>query len=334
MRGEDLGPGASPPGFAALPPARAPPPPGGLVRRLNAEAPEFQPPPIGPPAAGVNALREQLEKLDVRISEEESQLTGGISDPLLAAKFRPLSKDEEFRIDEQMKRPMMTLIRMEYNIPMKVQDLTCLAPGVWLNDEVMNYWLNMIRERSIERIQSPTYPEKHQCQVVCMQTFFWTKLYNKGGYNYKGVRRWTKTSKLKGKCGHSVIFSLDALLFPVHVNDTHWCAGVINFKKKRIEYYDSLGGLQSKFFEFCMRYLKDESLDKCKKPFDDSGWTLYNPSDCPRQENGCDCGVFTLKALEWAAEGREVVGAYSQEEMPYFRRRILSEILEGRLGDA
>ena len=45
-------------------------------------------------------------------------------------------------------------------------------------------------------------------------------------------------------CAHPTqidIFALDFLIVPVHVGGSHWCLGVINFREKRLEYYDSLG---------------------------------------------------------------------------------------------
>jgi len=37
------------------------------------------------------------------------------------------------------------------------------------------------------------------------------------------------------------IFSLDKLFVPIHLGN-HWTLGVVNFKKRRLEYYDSMGG--------------------------------------------------------------------------------------------
>ena len=77
--------------------------------------------------------------------------------------------------------------------------------------------------------------------VFLMNSFFFTKL-SQGNYNYKGVRRWTKRKKID-------IFSKRMMMFPVHVGESHWCLGVINFEKKAFQYYDSLGGNNRRFFE-------------------------------------------------------------------------------------
>lgn len=37
------------------------------------------------------------------------------------------------------------------------------------------------------------------------------------------------------------IFSKDIVLIPVNYSNTHWTAAAINFRRKRIESYDSMG---------------------------------------------------------------------------------------------
>jgi len=38
------------------------------------------------------------------------------------------------------------------------------------------------------------------------------------------------------------VFGLDVLVVPINLGNSHWVCGAINFKQKRIEYFDSLGG--------------------------------------------------------------------------------------------
>jgi len=267
---------------------------------------------------------ERLESVDAHIR---------CMDHLLELKYRPLTSSENKIIATTMNLPGPKIIQTRFGINMKISLLQCLTPGVWLNDEVINFWLGMTQERSNTRVGSPEYPLKHQAKVFIMNTFFWTKLYNKGVYTYKNVRRWTKKSKLR-KIGVNSIFELDKFLFPIHVNKTHWCAGVINFKEKRFEYYDSLGGCHEKFFKFCRRFVFDER-EKFGVDYSLKGFVDHCPQDAPHQNNGSDCGVFTLKFLEWACECRDprAAGGFSQENMYYFRRRTLLEIIQGKLLD-
>jgi len=37
------------------------------------------------------------------------------------------------------------------------------------------------------------------------------------------------------------LFSKDVVLIPVNHNNAHWTAAIINFRRKRIESYDSMG---------------------------------------------------------------------------------------------
>jgi len=267
---------------------------------------------------------QRLESIDAAIED-----AAGVP---LQSKYRPITSSEEQVITETMGLSGRTIIQTQFGINMTVRLLNCLTPGVWLNDEVINFWLAMVQQRTNKRARSDKYPLKHKARVFIMNSFFWPRLYNNGVYTYKNVRRWTKKSKLK-KMGVDSIFDLDKFLFPVHVNRTHWCAGVINFKQKRIEYYDSLGGCHDQFFKLCRKYLLDECRDKKVESFTLNGFEDYCPQDVPHQNNGSDCGVFALKFLEWACECRDPrnVGGFCQQHMRYFRRRTLLEIIQGNL---
>lgn len=84
------------------------------------------------------------------------------------------------------------------------------------------------------------------------------------------------------------------MLIPVNHNNAHWTAAAINFRKKRIESYDSMNMDRGQVFKVrvasrpraCFRlththgqllrqYLDDEHRDKKKKPFDFTGWQDY-----------------------------------------------------------
>ena len=42
-------------------------------------------------------------------------------------------------------------------------------------------------------------------------------------------------------------------------------------------------------------YISDEAKAKREETLDTSRWERLFPLDIPRQDNGCDCGVFTVK---------------------------------------
>ena len=128
------------------------------------------------------------------------------------------------------------------------------------------------------------------------------------------------------------------MIFPVHVNGVHWCCGCINIKEKRLEYYDSMSGSAFTFFTKTQQYLKEEIEDKLKglqasKMMGTLGeWThLDNRDTYPQQENGYDCGVFSSKCADWISDG--LVPKYSQQNMGYFRRRMMLEIIRRKTRD-
>jgi len=75
--------------------------------------------------------------------------------------------------------------------------------------------------------------------------------------------------------------------------------------------------------------LQAESLDKKKTEFDSTGWELINVQDIPQQMNGSDCGVFACQFAEHLARGAKL--NFTQEQMPFFRRKMALEILNGEL---
>ncbi|MCI4387641.1 hypothetical protein PGIGA_G00076500 [Pangasianodon gigas] len=189
------------------------------------------------------------------------------------------------------------------------KDLQTLSHLNWLNDEVINFYMNMLVERS----KSPHLPS-----VYTFNTFFFPKLRSSG---YSTVRRWTKKVD---------IFSVDIILVPVHLG-VHWCLAVVDFRKKTITYFDSMGGNNDEACRILLNYLKQESEDKKKQEFDTSDWILHSKkrNEIPQQMNGSDCGMFTCKYAEYITKDKPIT--FTQKHMPYFRRRMVWEILNRKL---
>jgi len=155
--------------------------------------------------------------------------------------------------------------------------------------------------------------------VFYFNTFFWPKL--KEGYD-NGLARWTKKAD---------IFAKDVILIPVNHGNAHWTSAAINFRRKRIESYDSMGTRRDNVIKTLRGYLDAEHRNKKKKPFDFTGWEDYSIEE-PQQENGYDCGVFTCQYLQGLSRGDEVV-RFTQKDMPSLRRRMIWEIGHAKLRD-
>lgn len=198
------------------------------------------------------------------------------------------------------------------NIDIKAEDLFRISPKQWLNDELINCYMSIINDESKK-------PENGYPKVHCFNTFFYVMLLNNGrGYSYQRVAKWTRTFD---------IFALDFLIMPIHMNNNHWCLAAINFKEKRVEYYDSMGGKNTSCVNNLKSYLQDEHKSKKGSEIDLSEWTTYTPGNSiPQQDNIYDCGVFMCQFAESIASGN-TIDFVRQADMPYYRKRMMLEIL-------
>lgn len=200
------------------------------------------------------------------------------------------------------------------------RDLSGLRPGQWLNDEVINFYGALILERSDNRKENPSKTGVKLWNVHYFSTFFWTKLMD--GYEKGRLEKWTKKID---------IFSKDVILIPINHHNAHWTSAAINFRRKRIESYDSMGTNREIVFKFLRLYLDAEHRNKKKTPFDFTGWQDRSLQE-PLQENGYDCGVFTCQFMQGLSKGDEAI-RFSQKDMPSLRRRMIWEIGNARLRD-
>lgn len=205
------------------------------------------------------------------------------------------------------------ILCQKFNLAISRADLELLSwkPNKWLNDNLINFYMELVNERSKH---NPLLPK-----VYAFNTFFAKKL-SEGVYNYNNVRRWTKRLKLN-------IFSCQKVFFPINYAK-HWALIIAHMDRKRIEYYDSLGGKNHGLLYRVQEYFFDEHQDKLQKPWDDEGWN-FEIAEGPYQENWDDCGVFVctyvdLTSLEYPIFMR-------QHNMQFFRQKILAEITSNKL---
>lgn len=197
----------------------------------------------------------------------------------------------------------------KFSMSITRKDLNTLDGLNWLNDEVINFYMELLKQRSIEVDYLP--------KVHVMNTFFVGKLLQQG---HAGVRRWTRKID---------VFSYDVIPVPVHVGNVHWCMSIIHIRDKTIKYYDSMGHENWAVIDALEQYLRDESMDKLKVALDTSDWTKECVRDCPKQHNGSDCGVFSCMFAEFVCRDSKI--SFDQQHMPYFRRKMVYEIMSGKL---
>ncbi|KAI6217881.1 Ulp1 protease [Aphelenchoides besseyi] len=191
----------------------------------------------------------------------------------------------------------------DFAVKITRKDLRTLAGLNWLNDEIINFYLNLIVRRGEQNADLP--------KTYAFNTFFLSTLQQRG---YAAVKRWTRKVD---------VFSYDVLLVPVHLGN-HWCLAVIDFKAQEISYFDSLGGKNVGCLEALKSYLQEEHRDKKKSEIDLSNWNFECKAEIPRQMNGSDCGVFTCVFAEFSSRRYEL--KFDQRIMPYYRQRMVYEI--------
>lgn len=193
-------------------------------------------------------------------------------------------------------------------LEIKVHDFKTLAPGRWLNDTIIEYFMH--------RVES--IPDK----TVAFNSFFYTNLASRG---YSSVRRWLKRKKA------GPITGLSKILVPINLQQMHWALSCIDITHKKISYLDSLSrGKPSpstmSILETLKRYVCEESQFTIGDDF------TLEQAPCPQQSNGYDCGVFVcLNALS-VVNAKDQSGdepLFDESDASRMRSYIADTILRG-----
>ncbi|XP_048091206.1 sentrin-specific protease 2 isoform X1 [Alosa alosa] len=224
-----------------------------------------------------------------------------------------LSKEMQMEVSAALaQRDPNLVLSSAFKLRITQRDLATLQEGSWLNDEVINFYLNLVMSRSEE--QKGLGGQK----VYSFNTFFFPKLHGGG---HAAVRRWTKAVDL---------FTYNIILVPLHLG-VHWSLTVVDLKAKSVKSYDSMGQRHDDICNLILLYLKEEMNVKKGKDLDVTKWTLSSlkASEIPQQKNGSDCGVFACKYADYISRGRPLT--FRQCHMPLFRKLMIWEILNQRL---
>lgn len=242
------------------------------------------------------------------LAERRSKQTQVHRDKLAAetkpSLVRDLSQEEEAEIINIWKsrgKDNKTLVTL-FDIPVKVTDLKTLADKQWLNDVVIEVYLKTLNTD----------------KVFTFNSYFFTTLESRG---YQGVQKWMKRAKVSIK-------DLEQIIVPINVHQTHWVTGIINMKDKKIWYLDSLAKRETPHGERALSLLKDYVVGETKRQGVaelSEGFVTKHITSCPQQQNGFDCGVFTLMNSLCSAQNRAF--DYQPSEARMFRRAIAHTIL-------
>uniref|UniRef100_A0A8D2MIW7 Ubiquitin-like protease family profile domain-containing protein n=1 Tax=Zonotrichia albicollis TaxID=44394 RepID=A0A8D2MIW7_ZONAL len=201
------------------------------------------------------------------------------------------------------------ILSRAFKLTVTREDICTLQPLGWLNDRIMNFYMGLLVERS----KKEGYPA-----VYAFNTFFYSKL---SSTSHKGVKKWTKDVD---------IFEHDVIFVPIHLR-IHWTLLVIDLREKTIKYFDSLGQKGDHICKTVLKYLEEESREKRNIELTASEWTLHSmgTEEIPQQNNGNDCGVFVCKFADFISRDKPII--FTPEHMPYFRRKMVWEIIHQQL---
>ncbi|XP_048202964.1 sentrin-specific protease 2 isoform X1 [Perognathus longimembris pacificus] len=221
-----------------------------------------------------------------------------------------LTEDMEKEINNALGHgPQDEILSSAFKLRITRGDIQTLKNYHWLNDEVINFYMNLL----VERNKKQGYPALH-----AFSTFFYPKLKSGG---YQAVKRWTKGVNL---------FEQELILVPIH-RKVHWSLVVMDLRKKCLKYLDSMGQKGSKICEILLQYLQDESKTKRNVDLNLLEWTHYSMKshEIPQQLNGSDCGMFTCKYADYISRDKPIT--FTQHQMPLFRKKMVWEILHQQL---
>ncbi|KAL5724769.1 Ulp1 peptidase [Ranunculus cassubicifolius] len=233
--------------------------------------------------------------------------------------FFPLTQDEEDQVSQAFSdynRDIVLVTHEESNIEITGEVFQCLKPRGWLNDEVINLYLQLLKER--ENRQPERFLKCHFFNAL----FYKRLTSGESGYDFKSVRRWTSPLKI----GYNLI-ECDKLFVPIH-KEMHWFLGIINKKDEKFQYLDSLKGMDAEVLDVLARYYVDEVKDKTGEDIDVSSWKREYADELPAQKNWSDCGMFMIKYIDFYSRGLGLF--FDQGDIPYFRKRTAKEILRLR----
>jgi sentrin-specific protease 1 len=230
--------------------------------------------------------------LEIHIKVEERKRVMGM--PYLKMEDLRSTVEEIFKLEH---------VNDKYKIEVDGSDIRRLKAGEWLNDRIINFYFQMIKEHSLEK----------GIKVYIFSTFFYHFLTLKGTHY---ISRWTEDSD---------IFANDFIFIPIHLTN-HWVFCCVDLRRNEIEYYDSLKRKREGVIIRILEYLKFESK---KREREKRRFKTYFRKNIPVQQNMDDCGVFVCMYSKNRVDDRII--SFQPEDIPKMRMMMVHEIFIGKI---
>ena len=250
----------------------------------------------------------------------------------IALRKKPIDRDEMKHFQKMLRMKKDKILFRHFNVDITVDIISCLRNENWLNDEVVNFYMCLLQDRSkqnfTESHRNYSYRPLQMRSSHYFNSFFMAKLLEDGIYNFSRIKKWTKKIN---------VFEQERIFFPLNVGNVHWNLLVVFVQEKKICYYDSKHGDGKRYLEALMQWVEDigqnpNNNNQHKVHVDKKNWTLLNVSgdDFPYQTNEFDCGIFVCMFSDFLTDGLPL-NELSENDMKHYRQKIGTDILRKTL---
>ena len=207
---------------------------------------------------------------------------------------------------------------------------TC--PGQsWINDEVINYYLSLLRLRDEEMA---TYNSNH-CRCYFFTTYYYSNKVeplvrnNFGDGQTERIKKWIETQNA---------FNFPIWIFTIHVNGNHWILVLVDSIYGTLDLYDSWPNtkqgrrLQRQILDNISKFInilcnnRNSTTDVFK--VSSNIWDFNIVHNCPKQHNNYDCGVFACTFASLLSTKRTVYFKTKPGLIHLFRKRLVLSIIQ------
>ncbi|CAK5066217.1 unnamed protein product [Meloidogyne enterolobii] len=202
------------------------------------------------------------------------------------------------------------------------EGLLCLRDGEWVNGDLIDAYLQHICRRNGTNLVSPHIDSKENTDDYAPD--------NRIQYIPTFALSRYKTKKQISSKWYWKMEGVELVLAPVHINKSHWAMSFARMQKKEIIVMDSInngraGSTKKDFMNMLLNILMDAADQFAMDIGKREDWTLKELLDVPQQQNGIDCGIFSLLFAYYEVDGRCM--DFTQEHISYFRRKICRDLL-------
>lgn len=149
-------------------------------------------------------------------------------------------------------------------VPYSKNDMLRLTTGMWLNDVVMNSYIQLIQS------YAPPTVHIHDTHFLSTLPSFSS---DEPGFT-------TPMWSYKSVTCRPIFLRMERFIFPVHIDEVHWAVMCVDFRRKTVTYLDSMYTVaaQTKTFGMAHQYLRALALFDRHITFNVDDWSFEGSS--------------------------------------------------------